>query len=103
MMEHYEQKGASELVWLLESNVFKSFCFLIKSDATVSQIKFCLHSAVFGSMYGNVCTYVKSQANYTLLQNRSKLKTECHVLFIRWGGEGKYQKALFQVWHLTLM
>uniref|UniRef100_A0A2K6JUG9 Uncharacterized protein n=1 Tax=Rhinopithecus bieti TaxID=61621 RepID=A0A2K6JUG9_RHIBE len=77
----------------LESNVFKSFCFLIKSDATV----------IFGSMYGNVCTYVKSQANYKLLQNRSKLKTECHVLFIRWGGEGKYQKALFQVWHLTLM
>uniref|UniRef100_A0A8C5YKX4 Uncharacterized protein n=1 Tax=Microcebus murinus TaxID=30608 RepID=A0A8C5YKX4_MICMU len=71
----------------LESNMFNS-CRFLKSDAALSHIKFCLYSAVFGSMYGSVCTYVKSQATYKLIQNRSKLKTEWHVLFIGWGGVG---------------
>lgn len=55
----------------LKSDVFNPCPFLIKSDATLSHIKMCLHSAVFGSMYGSVCTYVNSLTNYKLLQNRN--------------------------------
>lgn len=55
----------------------------------LSQIKFCLHSAVFGSSYDNVCTYVKSQANYTLTQNQEEAENRmtCFV-YIVYVGEG---------------
>jgi hypothetical protein len=58
-MEHYEQK--EHLNWSsgLESDMFNQCHSLIKSDAMLSHIKICFHSAVFGLVYGSVCTYVK--------------------------------------------
>lgn len=57
----------------LESSVSNPVIFLVSQmRLCLSQMKFCLHSAVFGSSHDNVCTYVKSQANYKLIQNQKE-------------------------------
>lgn len=68
---HSEQKEHLNWSSYLYSNMCIPITFLPSQMLRcLSPRKFCLHSAVFGSSYGKVCTSVKSQANYKLIQNQ---------------------------------